>query len=109
MFEPTPSTREQPIAVTVGHWTDVDAATGCTVVLFDRPAPAVVDIRGGAPGTRETDVLGGDRLGPSGRRSCAVRGERFGLSVADGVMAYLRDLGRGVARQEDQFRLSRRQ
>ena len=37
----------------VGHWTDSLAGTGCTVVLFDRLVPTVVDVRGGAPGTRK--------------------------------------------------------
>jgi len=41
----------------VGHWTNRRAATGCTVVLCEGGAVAAVDVRGGAPGTRETDVL----------------------------------------------------
>src|SRR3989304_2886776 len=41
----------------VGHWTDAEAATGCTVVLCPEGAVASADVRGGAPGTRETDLL----------------------------------------------------
>ena len=49
---------ERPTAsYTIGHWTDRDAITGCTVVLFDRLVPAAFEARGGAPGTRETDLL----------------------------------------------------
>ena len=41
----------------VGHWTAKERPTGCTVVLFEKGATAGVDVRGGAPGTRETDLL----------------------------------------------------
>src|SRR5579863_4188864 len=41
----------------VGHYTDTRRPTGCTVILFDHGAPAGVDVRGAAPGTRETDLL----------------------------------------------------
>ena len=44
--------------VAVGHHTDEEAATGVTVMTFPEPNTAVVDVRGGAPGTRETDALG---------------------------------------------------
>ena len=43
--------------VNVGHCTDLEAATGCTVVLCESGAVGGVDVRGGAPGTRETDLL----------------------------------------------------
>ena len=43
--------------ITVGHYTDREAATGCTVVLCEKGAVAGVDVRGSAPGTRETDLL----------------------------------------------------
>jgi L-aminopeptidase/D-esterase-like protein len=80
---------------TIGHWTDRNAITGCTVVLFDRLVPAAFEARGGAPGTRETDLL---------RPSASVRsvdaivlsgGSAPGLSSADGVMRYLRERQRG--------------
>jgi len=80
---------------TVGHWTHPSGRTGCTVVLTDRPAPAVCDVRGGAPGTRETDLL---RPGCLVRRLDAVLltgGSAFGLTAADGVVRWLRERGRG--------------
>lgn len=83
--------------VTVGHWTDADAKTGVTVVVFDRPAPAIVDVRGGAPGTRETDLLGSGMLVQSVDAVVFSGGSAFGLASADGVMTELRALGRGVA------------
>ena len=43
--------------IRVGHWTNLEAATGCTVVLCEQGAVAGVDVRGGAPATRETDLL----------------------------------------------------
>jgi L-aminopeptidase/D-esterase-like protein len=84
------------IAVKVGHWSDDDALTGCTVVLFDRSAPAIVDVRGGAPGTRETSLLGPGDLVQSLDAILLTGGSAFGLAAADGVMRFLREQGRGV-------------
>ena len=42
--------------LSVGHWTNAEAATGCTVILCPAGATAGVDVRGSAPGTRETDL-----------------------------------------------------
>jgi L-aminopeptidase/D-esterase-like protein len=92
---PSPSTPS--IVATAGHDTDLDAQTGCTVVLFEQPALTVVDVRGGAPGTRETDLLAPGRLV---RRADAILlsgGSAFGLAAADGVMRFLANNGRGVA------------
>ena len=50
--------------IEVGHWSDRGAATGCTVVLCREGAVAGVDVRGGAPGTRETDSLRPGNLVP---------------------------------------------
>jgi L-aminopeptidase/D-esterase-like protein len=76
--------------IRVGHWTDVDAATGCTVVLMpDFGAIAGVEVRGAAPGTRETDLL---RPGTLVQRVHAIvlgGGSAFGLAAADGVMRFL--------------------
>ena len=82
-------------SISVGHWTDVEARTGCTVVLFDRLVPAVAEVRGGAPGTRETDLLAGDRLVGRADAILLTGGSAHGLAAADGVMRYLRDHGRG--------------
>ena len=79
----------------VGHTTDTDAGTGCTVLIFDRQVPASVDVRGGAPGTRETTLLG---AGQRGVVDAVVLsgGSAFGLSTIDGVMSYLVEHGRGL-------------
>ncbi len=79
----------------VGHWTDRRAATGCTVVICEGGAVAAVDVRGGAPGTRETDLL---RPGNLVERIHAVLlsgGSAFGLDAAAGVMRYLEEQGVG--------------
>ena len=79
----------------VGHWTNRRAATGCTVVLCEGGAVAAVDVRGGAPGTRETDLL---RPGSLVERIHAVLlsgGSAFGLDAAAGVMRYLEEQGVG--------------
>jgi L-aminopeptidase/D-esterase-like protein len=82
-------------AFTVGHWTDDANRTGCTVILFDRLVPAVVDVRGGAPGTRETDLLASDRLVGQVDAILLTGGSANGLVAADGVMRFLRERGRG--------------
>jgi hypothetical protein len=79
----------------VGHWTDAEAATGCTVVLCPEGAVASADVRGGAPGTRETDLL---RPGTLVERVHAVLlsgGSAFGLDAATGVMRWLQERGKG--------------
>ena len=82
--------------IRVGHWTDVGAATGCTVVLPpDAGAVAGVDVRGSAPGTRETDLLRPTALVERINALCLAGGSAFGLAAADGVMRRLaeRDIG----------------
>ncbi len=79
----------------VGHWTDEGALTGCTVVMCPGRAVAAVDVRGGGPGTRETDLLAPGRLV---RRIDAVLltgGSAFGLAAADGVVRWLDQRGLG--------------
>lgn len=86
-----------PAGLAIGHATDPDARTGVTVVLADRPAIAGVSVTGGAPATRETDVL---RCANSVERVDAIvlsGGSAFGLSAADGVMRWLAARGRGFA------------
>ena len=81
--------------VLVGHWTNAAAGTGCTVLVFDLPAVAGVDVRVSAPGTRETDVLA--VTGRVDRVDAIVLsgGSAFGLAAADGVMRWLERRGRG--------------
>ncbi len=78
--------------IRVGHWTDVEACTGCTVVLLpEAGAIAGVDVRGPAPGTRETDLLAPGRLVERVHAICLCGGSAFGLGAADGVMRFLRE------------------
>jgi len=83
------------LGIKVGHFTDRNAATGCTVVLCERGAVAGVDVSGSSPGTRETDLL---RPGNSVERVQAIvlaGGSAFGLDAATGVMKYLEERGFG--------------
>jgi L-aminopeptidase/D-esterase-like protein len=79
----------------VGHWSDVVGRTGCTVVIPPEGARGGVDVRGGGPGTRETDVVG--PLAGTDRVSAVVLagGSAFGLAAADGVMRWLEEQGIG--------------
>jgi L-aminopeptidase/D-esterase-like protein len=81
--------------VRVGHWTDRRAATGCTVVIPDEPAVAGVDVRGGAPGTRETDLLRPGHLVERVHAIVVTGGSAYGLECASGVMRYLAERGVG--------------
>lgn len=81
--------------VTVGHWTDTAAETGCTVVLFDRPVLAAVEVRGGAPATRETELLAPGRLVQRVDAILLTGGSAFGLAAADGVVRFLAERDRG--------------
>ena len=80
----------------VGHWTNRRAATGCTVVLCEGGAVAAVDVRGGAPGTRETDVLRPGNLVDRVHAVLLSGGSAFGLDAATGVMRFLEERGVGV-------------
>lgn len=94
MVSPFP---EGPASVRVGHWTDRTAMTGCTAIVFDRPCLAAVDVRGGAPATRETDLLAPGRLVQRVDAILLTGGSAFGLAAADGVVAELAAMGRGFA------------
>lgn len=81
----------------VGHADDPRLASGVTAIVFDAPAVAAIDVRGGGPGTRETDLLDPamtvdriDALALSG-------GSALGLDAASGIQAWLREQGRGFA------------
>jgi L-aminopeptidase/D-esterase-like protein len=83
--------------ILVGNQEDQRLRSGVSVVLCEQPSVASVDVRGGAPGTRDTDLLD-----PSCRVDridaiCLSGGSAFGLSSTDGVMRWLREHGRGVA------------
>ena len=79
----------------VGHWTDLAAATGCTVVLCGEGAVAGVDVRGSAPGTRETDLLNPLNTVQEVHAVLLGGGSAYGLAAADGVMRWLEEHGYG--------------
>jgi L-aminopeptidase/D-esterase-like protein len=81
----------------VGHAEDARLASGTTVVVFDTPAVASVDVRGGGPGTRETDLLLPERTVAAIDAIALSGGSAFGLDTAAGVMAALAEAGRGFA------------
>jgi L-aminopeptidase/D-esterase-like protein len=75
--------------VKVGHFTDSRRPTGCTVLLFEKGAAAGVDVRGSAPGTRETDLLNPINTVQQVQAILLAGGSAFGLDAASGVMRYL--------------------
>lgn len=91
MSDPTPP----PAGFAIGHWTDSEGATGCTVIVAPEGTRGGVDVRGGGPGTRETDVIG--PLAGTDRVSAVTfaGGSAYGLAAADGVMRWLEEHGLG--------------
>ncbi len=83
--------------VRVGHWTNLEAGTGCTVVLCEGGAVGGVDVRGAAPGTRETDLLRPGNLVERVHAVLLSGGSAFGLDAASGVMRYLEERRVGFA------------
>jgi L-aminopeptidase/D-esterase-like protein len=81
--------------IRVGHAQDLNAATGCTVVICREGGTAGVDVRGGAPGTRETDLLDPVNLVQQIHAVVLTGGSSFGLDAACGVMQYLEEEGIG--------------
>ncbi len=75
--------------ITVGHATNATARTGCTVILCPSGATAGVDVRGAAPGTRETEALRSGRLVQKAHAVLLTGGSAFGLDAAGGVVEYL--------------------
>jgi L-aminopeptidase/D-esterase-like protein len=81
--------------IRVGHDTNLEAGTGCTVILCDTPAVGGVDVRGGAPATRETDLLRPVYMVDQVHAVVLTGGSAFGLDAASGVMRYLEERGIG--------------
>ncbi len=81
--------------VLVGHWSDHDARTGCTVIRFPEGTVASGEVRGGAPATREFALLAPDKLVQRLDAVVLCGGSAFGLAAADGVMAHCAELGAG--------------
>ncbi len=86
-----------PAGFAIGHWTAPDAPTGCTVILPPAGARAGVDVRGGGPGTRETDVI--DPLANPQEATAVLftGGSAHGLAAADGAVRWCEEHGRGYA------------
>jgi L-aminopeptidase/D-esterase-like protein len=87
----------QPLpGIAIGHWQDLEALTGCTVLLPTAGSMrAGVSVGGGAPGTRETDLLTPTASVREIHALLLTGGSAFGLDAAGGVMRYLRELGIG--------------
>jgi L-aminopeptidase/D-esterase-like protein len=81
--------------IRVGHDTNLEAATGCTVILCDTVAVGGVDVRGGAPATRETELLHPLNLVEQVDAVVLTGGSAYGLDAASGVMRYLEEQGLG--------------
>ncbi len=81
--------------IKVGHYTLKTRPTGCTVILCEDGATAGVDVRGAAPGTRETDLLNPVNLVQQVNAVVLSGGSAYGLATADGVMRYLESRGKG--------------
>ena len=83
--------------VKAGHFTDSRRPTGCTALLFEKGATAGVDVRGSAPGTRETDLLNPINTVQKIQAILLSGGSAFGLDAASGVMRYLEEHRLGYA------------
>lgn len=81
--------------VRVGHWTDAAAGTGCTVVIPPRGTVGAVDVRGGGPATRETELLRPGSSVPDVTALLLTGGSAFGLSAASGVVTWCEEQGLG--------------
>jgi L-aminopeptidase/D-esterase-like protein len=77
--------------IKVGHYTDLEAVTGCTVILSENGATAGVCVSGSAPGTRETDLLKPGNLVQQVHGLLLTGGSAFGLDAASGVMQFLEE------------------
>ncbi len=101
MTEPSVSSTPQDSitrvpGIEVGHFTDPRRPTGCTVILTRAGAVAGVDVRGAAPGTRETDLLHPSNLVDQVHAVLLAGGSAWGLDAASGVMRWLEENGVGL-------------
>ncbi|HEU0304579.1 MAG TPA: P1 family peptidase [Gaiellaceae bacterium] len=88
-------THRLPEGVLVGHWTDREAWTGCSVVLLPEGSVTSCEVRGGGPGTLGTDLLRPEAGGPGAQAILLTGGSAFGLAAAAGVVRYLEERGVG--------------
>jgi L-aminopeptidase/D-esterase-like protein len=84
-----------PAGFRIGHWSDSHGRTGCTVVIAPDGTRGGVDVRGGGPGTRETDVIGPFAGTDRVTAVMLAGGSAYGLSAADGAMRWLEEQGLG--------------
>ena len=84
-----------PDGFSVGHWSDREGLTGCTVVIPPPDTRGGVSIQGGGPGTRETDTLGPLARSEHASAVLLTGGSAFGLAAADGVARWLEQHDRG--------------
>ena len=96
-MHPAPSSLTDVAGIRVGHFTDPRRPTGCTVILAEGGAVAGVDVRGAAPGTRETELLSPLNAVEQVHAILLAGGSAFGLDAAGGVMRWLDERGIGVA------------
>ena len=82
--------------IIVGHYTDISAVSGVTVILCPEGAVAGVDVRGSAPGTRETDLLDPTNLVEKAQAVVLSGGSVYGLAASDGVVRWLSEKGYGM-------------
>jgi D-aminopeptidase len=83
--------------IKVGHAEDLRLGSGATAIIFDEPAAASIDVRGGGPGTRETALLDPAQTVEGIDAITLAGGSAFGLDAASGVQAWLGEQGRGFA------------
>lgn len=81
--------------VRVGHWTDTQAGTGCTVILPPPGTVGAIEVRGGGPATRETDLLGPLSSVSDITALLLTGGSAFGLDAASGVVRWCEEHGIG--------------
>lgn len=79
----------------IGHAEDKQALTGCTVIICEEGATTGVDVRGGSPGTRETDLLASENNVEKAHATFLSGGSAYGLDVGAGVMKYLEERDKG--------------
>ena len=83
--------------IEVGNWSDTEAKTGCTVILFPEGTVASGEIRGGAPATRDFALLHPSRLVEHINAVVLSGGSAYGLAACEGVMSFLEERGQGFA------------
>lgn len=83
--------------IEVGHYTDTEAQTGCTVIVLPEPSVLAAEVRGAAPATREYALLAPGMTVEQAHAIVLSGGSAYGLATADGVMAELEAQGRGYA------------